>query len=78
MKDPRAYRRTPYTAVGIKRVPCARCGAPSAFQWNVCALPGFHGLCLACDVALNRTVLAFMRVPDAERIGDEYERTKSA
>lgn len=69
-------RRQPYTARGIRRIPCLRCKAPSAFQWNICSLPGFHAICTACDIALNRTVLAFMGVPDADRLGDEYERSK--
>lgn len=75
----RAYKRsTPYTAAGIKRVPCLRCGNPSQHQWNICSLPGFHGICTACDIALNRVVLAFMGVPNAEAVGDAYERMKMA
>lgn len=58
-------RRKPYTERGISRVPCRRCGAPSKFQWQVCADGNvWRGLCLACDVALNALVLGFMGDPD--------------
>lgn len=65
-------RTKPYTARGIKRVPCLRCGAPSAHQWNICSLPGQHGVCTECDVALNAVVLAFMRVPNADDLAAAY------
>ncbi|RYG88413.1 MAG: hypothetical protein EON59_04505 [Alphaproteobacteria bacterium] len=57
-------RTKPYTARGISRVPCLRCGKPSVHQWNICSLPGQHGICTPCDIALNEAVLAFMGVPD--------------
>lgn len=57
-------RRTPYTERGIRRVPCVRCGAPSVHQWQVCADGNvFRAVCQACDVALNRLVLRWMRDP---------------
>lgn len=60
-------RRRPYSARGIARVPCFRCGQPSRFQWQVCAdHRQFRGLCARCDVALNTLVLRFMRDPRAE------------
>jgi hypothetical protein len=66
-------RRKPYTEIGIRRVPCVRCGAPSVHQWNACALAGqFFGVCTACDIALNKLVLEFMRMPDAEQRLAEY------
>lgn len=65
-------RRQPYTAIGIRRVPCLRCGKPSAHQWNICSLPGYHGICADCDVALNRLVLGFMGAPEADVLGDQY------
>ncbi len=60
-------RRTrPYTAIGISRVPCFRCGKPSRYQWQVCAdQRTFRGLCTDCDVGLNALVLRWMRDPDA-------------
>lgn len=71
-------RAKPYTAIGIKRVPCLRCGAPSAHQWNICALPGYHGICIECDAALNAVVLAFMGVPDADAIAAGYRERLAA
>jgi hypothetical protein len=55
-------RKKPYTTVGIKRVPCRRCGRPSKFQWQLCADRGeYRGLCFDCDVKLNEIALRFMR-----------------
>jgi hypothetical protein len=70
--------RQPYTEIGIRRVPCLRCGAPSAHQWNICSLPGYHGICTNCDVALNKLVLDFMGVPDADTLGAEYAERMAA
>ena len=69
----RYRRREPYTARGITRVPCSRCGAPSSQQWQVCADGGWRGLCRACDVALNRMVLQFMRDPEATEKMEAYK-----
>jgi hypothetical protein len=58
-------RRTPYTARGISRVPCQRCGAPSLHQWQCCADDNtWRGLCAKCDVALNELVLRWFRFKD--------------
>lgn len=59
-------RKTPYTAEGIKRVACFRCGAkPSAGTWQVCADGNqYRAVCHDCDVALNRVVLKWMRDPN--------------
>lgn len=66
-------RRKPYTAIGIRRVPCARCGEPSSQQWQVCANGNrWLGICWPCDVALNRLALEFMRVPNAEALMAAY------
>jgi hypothetical protein len=71
-------RRKPYTEIGIRRVPCARCGKPSAFQWNICALgKRFNGLCADCDVALNAMVLRWIRWPQAGRIICAYRQKVS-
>lgn len=54
-------RTKPYTETGIRRVPCARCGAPSRYQWQICADNRvFRGVCIECDVALNETAMRFM------------------
>lgn len=70
-------RTTPYTEIGIRRVPCARCGKPSRFQWNICADKEhgsrqtlFRGLCIDCDIELNAMVMRWVwgdtREPDIE------------
>jgi hypothetical protein len=70
-------RRKPYTDIGIRRVPCFCCGAPSETQWNICADGNvFRGLCLPCDVALNDAVLRFMGDPDRTAKIAAYARKK--
>lgn len=57
-------RRTPYTARGIRRIPCARCGQPAHFQWQACADRRiYRGVCARCDILLNALVLRFFRDP---------------
>lgn len=58
-------RTQPYSATGIRRVPCARCGKPSYASWNVCAdkIRGrkqFRGICKECDIGLNRLAMRYM------------------
>lgn len=54
-------RRKPYTAIGIRRVPCARCGEKSHAQWNICADGNQpRGLCRQCDIELNSLVVNFV------------------
>lgn len=66
-------RYKPYTDKGIKRIPCMRCGKPSRFQWNICALgKQFNAICEDCDIALNELVLDFMRVKNAEYLKINY------
>ena len=70
-------RREPYTNAGIRRLPCVRCGARALFQWSACSDGNlWRPLCLDCDVALNRMVLAWMGDPDAEAKADRYEAAK--
>jgi hypothetical protein len=63
-------RRRAYTGVGLRRVPCAHCGEPASEQWSLrpCAIgtTGWYPLCTDCDVELNRVVMEFLRLPDAE------------
>ena len=67
-------RREPYTALGIGRVPCQRCGAPSHQQWAVCANDNlFMGVCLRCDMKLNRMVLRFFGFDDEVGIMARYK-----
>lgn len=66
-------RRVAYTARGISRIPCQRCGAPSVHQWNVCANDNrFVGICAECDIALNRLVLRWMKFPNWRELLKRY------
>lgn len=66
-------RRTPYTEKGIRRIPCARCGSPSRYQWQICADGNvYRGLCVACDVALNEMVLLWVGDPLADAKMEAY------
>lgn len=75
-------RKEPYTAIGIRRVKCIRCGAPAVHQWNICADGNnFRPVCLDCDIQLNIAVLNFMRHPwPGELIAPyvEQQRAKEA
>jgi NAD-dependent SIR2 family protein deacetylase len=61
-------RYKPYTSIGIRRVPCIRCGAKAEEQWNICALDRgtFKPICHQCGDELNKLVLEFLRIPDYE------------
>lgn len=57
-------RKQPYTAAGIRRLACVRCGGQARFQWNVCADGNlFRPICTPCDIALNELVLKWMKDP---------------
>lgn len=72
-------RKRPYTQRGLGRVPCTRCGAPSRYQWNICALNNlWHGICAGCDVEFNELVLGFMNVPDWREKAAEYKERVAA
>ena len=69
-------RSKPYTATGILRVPCVRCGAPSRTQWQICADGRlYRPLCAPCDIALNEMVMRWVwgsaREDDLERYREE-------
>lgn len=67
-------RSKPYTQLGIRRVPCTRCGAPSRYQWNICAMENkWHGVCTGCDVELNAMVLQFFGVEDWRNKAADYK-----
>ena len=59
-------RFEPYTAIGVKRVPCARCGQkPGHASWNVCAdnignRPQYRVLCVECDIRMNKIAMEFV------------------
>lgn len=54
-------RRKPYTAIGIRRKSCSRCGQPASTQWQICADGRiYRPLCAECDVALNELVMRWV------------------
>lgn len=70
-------RKKPYTQIGITRVPCVRCGKPSAHQWQICADGNqWRGICLRCDVALNRLVMRFIWGRTREADIKSYAQTR--
>jgi hypothetical protein len=73
----RPGRRHRYTQIGIRRLPCFRCGARSEYQWNVCADGLFRTLCVRCDVGLNALVLRWMKDPEAEKKIARYRASSS-
>lgn len=72
-------RREPYTAEGIKRIACIRCGSrPSIHQWQICAdKRRFRPVCLNCDVRLNKLVLEFFDYPDREEVLRRYVKEQT-
>lgn len=57
----RIARRKPYTAIGIRRVRCLRCGGWAHATWSPCVLFNRHEpICKACDVNLNRIVIEWL------------------
>lgn len=68
-------RRTPYTERGITRVPCARCGQPSRYQWSACADDNkWSPLCPACDVGLNEVAMKYVYGAKAEPKLKQYRK----
>jgi hypothetical protein len=67
-------RREPYTELGLKRVPCARCDKkPSRYQWSSCANNNYWvGVCEDCDILLNEVVLAFFGFLNREELMNAY------
>jgi len=68
-------RFKPYTAKGITRSKCIRCGEPAKFQWNVCAdHNNYRAICAECDIGLNRVALEFMCHPDVDAAIETYKK----
>lgn len=66
--------KEPYTERGIRRVPCARCGKPSKYQWSICANKNRSlGICPVCDIELNRIFLDFAGFPNKQELLDAYK-----
>jgi hypothetical protein len=69
-------RRTPYTAIGIRRVKCAvrGCRRRGYASWQVCADGRAHrALCWVHDIAINRLVLEWVGDRHAHRKMVRYE-----
>ena len=72
-------RRTPYTEIGIARLPCFRCGAkPSVYQWQICADGRvYRPVCSKCDLSLNALVLKWARLKDWREKVRAYEESQA-
>ena len=67
-------RKKPYTAIGIKRIPCFRCGGKSKYQWQICSDGNqFRALCEKCDIAMNALVLKFMKFANWKELIERYK-----
>ena len=63
----------PYMEDEIASVPCARCGKPSSQQWQACANGGYYvGVCIDCDIELNKRTLDFFKIPGRTKMIAEY------
>lgn len=73
-------RTKPYTARGISRCKCMKCGKPAVHQWSACAVNHKHmPICLDCDIELNRLALTFiLGRKKAIPIVNRYERKERA
>lgn len=69
-----------YTAFGLNRLRCRRCGGKATEQWMLrpCATgrKQWHPLCTECDVELNRIAMDFVRLPDADELLAAYRKKK--
>ena len=71
-------RKEPYTDIGVRRLPCVRCGRKATAQWSACADGLQRPICEDCDVAINAWVLHFMRIPNAGAKILRYVRDRRA
>lgn len=68
-------RKLPYTAIGILRKKCIRCGNPAHVQWQICSDGNnYRPLCLDCDIDLNAMVLKWAKHPHAVQLSIEYAK----
>jgi len=75
MADWNTKRNTPYTAIGIVKLKCIRCGRPAKYQWQICSDGNnYRPLCGNCDAAINRLVLRWMKHPNASKLISEYDK----
>jgi hypothetical protein len=59
-------RTEPYTARGIRRLKCSKCGRPAFSQWYICALGSYKPICVTCDLDLNLSALIWTGYPSNE------------
>lgn len=72
-------RIKPYTANGIKRKKCFRCGKPAKYQWQICSDGNqYRPICEECDIELNKMVLQFMGFPDWKEKLEAYRKRLEA
>ncbi len=68
-------RKKPYAEIGLKRLPCARCGDPAFSQWQICSDGNlWRPICKQCDIDLNLLVLVFMGDPEIDEKMEEYRK----
>lgn len=75
-------RHKAYTAAGLKRVCCVKCGAKASEQWSIkaCAMKRvlvWRPLCAECDIQLNELVLEFLAIPNFQEAIAEYRKQQS-
>ena len=74
----RIGRKKPYTVEEIAKKRCIRCGQRAEHQWSICALGNvWVPLCIACDIALNESVLTFMGLGSAEAMATYRDKWSS-
>jgi hypothetical protein len=74
-----AGRREPYTATGISRVACVRCGKRARTQFQICADKRlYRPFCTDCDVALNELVMRWIWNDRRETDLDRYREAMYA
>lgn len=72
-------RKKPYTEIGVRRLPCSKCGEPGFSQWSICAdQSNYRVLCLKCDIALNKLVLNWIGHPSADILINHYTLLQKA
>lgn len=49
-------RTKPYTALGIRRLKCVKCGEQAEHQWRICSTGKWTPVCKGCDLEINRKV----------------------
>lgn len=67
-------RKKPYTQIGVRRLPCFRCGQKADQQWQICSDGNlFRPVCGDCDIKLNELVLDFMGFENKDELMTKYK-----